>query len=77
MKAQSLITSAAFVTVEQLNHAQWHAHCPVGTWRSTGVGSYVDVVANALWMAAGQGLGVATIDLGHKRTFLQWPEVIA
>ena len=72
--AHRLASSPIFVVVEQLNASQWEATCPYGTWQSSGVGCYIDAVADALWMASGQGLGVETVDLGGRRLTLSWPE---
>lgn len=58
------------IIVEQLNHAQWCASCPAGPWRSSGVGSYVDAVADALWMAEGRHLAVETVGLDGSRATL-------
>ncbi len=73
MTAPAFATSAAFVVVEQLNQAQWHAIDPWGG--ASGVDDYVGAVADALWMAAGFGLGVETIALNGDRMTLQWPGV--
>jgi len=72
--APASVAASSFVVVEQLNHAQWYASCPVGTWRASGVQNYAGAVADALWMAVGSGLGVQTIGLDGSRLILQHPE---
>jgi hypothetical protein len=53
------------IVVEQLNHAQWHAHVP--GFGATGVGNYVQTLADALNWAAIDGYAVETIDLDYER----------
>jgi hypothetical protein len=56
------------IVVEQLNRAQWHAHIP--GYGATGVGNYVETLADALNWAAIDGYAVETLDLDHERRLL-------
>jgi hypothetical protein len=56
------------IVVEQLNHAQWHTQMP--GYGATGVGNYVQTLADALNWAAIDGYAVETLDLHYERRLL-------
>jgi hypothetical protein len=59
---------SAVITVEQLNHSQWHAHLPGRG--GTGVGSYVTVLANALIWGELDGHAVESVALDGTHLLL-------
>ncbi|NNG59776.1 hypothetical protein [Sphingomonas paucimobilis] len=60
------------LTVQQLNHAQWHVVDSVGHWGS-GVTNWPEAVSTALWTALLTDRGVESVSLEGDRLLLLRP----
>lgn len=58
------------LTIQQLNHAQWHVVDPCGDWHGSGATDWADAVASALWGAMLTPRAVESISLTGDRLLL-------